>query len=582
MEFYDFQLRGWATDQRQVAAFVHSSPAGAMRHPQMTSPNWESLGQFEDLLHSAVMQTDFARLREGGQELAQALFPGDVEKLLMESLDEVGSGYGLRVRLCLDAALSKLPWEYLYLPCIGGFVTQDSRFSLVREPPQPGRKTPIPGEKRQMLFYGVRNCAPDGSDQWQIAAERDKLVQAIKPAHALFKMRSFISNECDCKTALQRTGTPIDIFHYSGHTNVENGMGYLIAEEMHQDRRSPARLNADALGSMLRLAGTTIAVFSACNSGNWEFVQPLLREGVPVVIGARGLVEVRVATNFCERLYDALAIGLSLDEAASWARLHLLEPDVLPEFLRWQWGTFIVYMQTPEAVLFPRPREPEVVVEQSAARVARQRTIDHVIREEVPGPVFLDWSAVDETARGSTLYVETIIKKKDGTDRRVEHGSAFVSKTIPGGAQALTAAHVVPEPGSDEIAEYKVALRSKQAHLAGVKVVKRDRDLDIALLSLPDTDKWIALSTGKSSAIGLGSPLYTLGFPLDSDLAGASGILSNVQGPKGRWQTTLPIEHGNSGGPVLNTEGKVVAVASGGIDDTRAITYTIPIDYIRL
>ena len=119
-------------------------------------------------------------------------------------------------------------------------------------------------------------------------------------------------------------------------------------------------------------------MFSACNSGNWAFVEPLLRAEVPVVVGVQGLVEVRAAIAFSQQLYSALAIGLSLDEAVTWARLHLLEPGVLPEFLQWQWGIFMVYMQTPEAVLFPRPRNPQVAEQQNAARQARQVTIINV------------------------------------------------------------------------------------------------------------------------------------------------------------------------------------------------------------
>jgi hypothetical protein len=44
----------------------------------------------------------------------------------------------------------------------------------------------------------------------------------------------------------------------------------------------------------------------------------------------------------------------------------------------WQWGTFMVYMRTPEAVLFPRPRKPHVAEQQNAARQARQVTIINV------------------------------------------------------------------------------------------------------------------------------------------------------------------------------------------------------------
>jgi hypothetical protein len=74
-------------------------------------------------------------------------------------------------------------------------------------------------------------------------------------------------------------------------------------------------------------------------------------------------------------------------------------------------------------------------------------------------------------------------------------------------------------------------------------------------------------------------PLYTLGFPRNADLSGAQGNLSNKLAPGGKWQTTLPIEHGNSGSPIFDIGGRVVAIASGGIDDSRLITYAVPADY---
>jgi len=41
-------------------------------------------------------------------------------------------------------------------------------------------------------------------------------------------------------------------------------------------------------------------------------------------------------------------------------------------------GAFMVYMQTPEAVLFPRPKKPQVEEQQNAARQAREVTIINV------------------------------------------------------------------------------------------------------------------------------------------------------------------------------------------------------------
>jgi hypothetical protein len=385
MEFHDFQIRAWTVDRKRAAVLVHSSPAGAMPQPETVPLDWEKLASFRKLA-SGIKKVTSIQLITGGRELASVVLPDHVTGLLIRSLERIGIEDGLRIRLCLDGALSDLPWEYLVLPDVarpkspGGFLALDARVSLVREPPQPGRQRPTLRKKQRLLFFGTRLFSATGEDQWKTAEEKDSLFRALEPASALLETRAVLANEADCQTALMRSKTPVDIFHYSGHTDVESGEGYLIARDVDfpQGQSPVLRLYANALGSLLRRAGTSLAVFSACNSGNWAFVEPLLRAEVPVVVGVLGLVEVRVATAFCQQIYSALAIGLSLDEAVTWARLHLLEPGVLPEFSQWQWGTFMVYMQTPEAVLFPRPRKPQVTEQQNAARQARQVTIINV------------------------------------------------------------------------------------------------------------------------------------------------------------------------------------------------------------
>jgi hypothetical protein len=388
MEFHDFQIRAWTVDTKHAAVLVHSSPAGAMQQPDTVVLDWVKLNAFRKIFQVASGQPDeeaiVTHLTAGGRELASVIFPDNVTGLLIRSLERLEPEDGLRIRLCLDAALSDLPWEYIILPDMaglkspGGFLVLDARVSLVREPPKPGRKRPTLRKKQRLLFFGTRLCAASGEDLWKTAEERDFLFKALEPASAHLETQAVLSDETDCRTALLQSKLPIDIFHYSGHTDIENGMGYLVARDVLTGSQRVERLYANALGSLLRRAGTTIAVFSACNSGSWAFVEPLLQAGVPVVVGAQGLVYVPVAIAFCQQLYSALAIGLSLDEAVTWARLHLLEPGVLNESLKWQWGAFMVYMQTPDAVLFPKPGKPQVVKQQNAAREARQVTIINV------------------------------------------------------------------------------------------------------------------------------------------------------------------------------------------------------------
>ncbi len=376
MEFHDFQIRAWAVDGVHAQVMVHSSPAGAMTHPQSVVLNGEMLTSLQSIFRNPPKDPS-PMITAGGRELAAMVLPDQIRELLIRSLERIDPEDGLRIRLCLDETLSDLPWEYLILPDMsslkppGGFLALDARISLVREPPQPGQERPSLQKRQRLLFFGTRNCNAQGKDIWDTAGERDRLFGALQPASEFLRMEGVLSSDTDCQTALMQSKGSVDIFHYSGHTDIENGAGYLLASE----RPGVDRLYASTLGPLLRRAKTSLAVFSACNSGSWAFVEPLLKAGVPVVIGAQGVVYVDVAIAFCQKLYSALAIGLTLDEAVTWARLHLLEPGVLPDCLRWQWGSFMVYMQTSDPVLFPKQRKPQVAEQQNAARRARQVTI---------------------------------------------------------------------------------------------------------------------------------------------------------------------------------------------------------------
>ena len=102
-----------------------------------------------------------------------------------------------------------------------------------------------------------------------------------------------------------------------------------------------------------------------------------------------------------------------------------------------------------------------------------------------------------------------------------------------------------------------------------------------ASIAFPDVKKLDVIEAGESKNVPADARLFVLGFPRLSDLASAEGLLSNHYGPKGKWQTTLPIDYGNSGGPVFDIGGRVIGIAAGGLDEARAMTYVIPFDYAR-
>ncbi len=109
--------------------------------------------------------------------------------------------------------------------------------------------------------------------------------------------------------------------------------------------------------------------------------------------------------------------------------------------------------------------------------------------------------------------------------------------------------------------------------------VIRDEVHDIALLEVKDSQNLPPALPLATSQARLGASVFTIGFPL-LDVMGATpklsdGIISGVYGlnddPES-YQTTVPIQPGNSGGPLINMKGEVVGVVTsmlGILDETN-------------
>jgi hypothetical protein len=199
----------------------------------------------------------------------------------------------------------------------------------------------------------------------------------------------------------------------------------------------------------------------------------------------------------------------------------------------------------------------------------------------VSGPVLLAQNTLQirEANQDSVVFIHSQKTRRDGsTSPQHNYGTGFI---IPGQGYILTASHVIFEQDPDSVVETTASIRSRFNQSYRVELVKRDLDVDGALLLLPEVGvQWKPVSLGASSGVPNDAQLYALGFPGSSDLSPALGILSNHFGPGGTWQTTLQIDKGDSGGPVFDMNGKVVAVAMAGQDESRAITYARPIQHL--
>lgn len=126
------------------------------------------------------------------------------------------------------------------------------------------------------------------------------------------------------------------------------------------------------------------------------------------------------------------------------------------------------------------------------------------------------------------------------------------------------------------------------------KVIISDEQNDLAILKIVDSS-FTPLSTlnynFKSDLADVGTSVFALGFPLTQimgeEIKYTDGKISSKSGFKGSittYQISVPIQPGNSGGPLFDESGNLVGITSSGINKTIAdnANYAIKTKYLSM
>lgn len=99
-----------------------------------------------------------------------------------------------------------------------------------------------------------------------------------------------------------------------------------------------------------------------------------------------------------------------------------------------------------------------------------------------------------------------------------------------------------------------------------IKVLAVNHNKDIAILQLPpNKDGWAFLPIGSNDGLAEGQTVLAMGYPLGLPFTVTRGIVSGLGGDRGsiyvqQLQTDAAINHGNSGGALINMKGEVVGM----------------------
>jgi S1-C subfamily serine protease len=209
-----------------------------------------------------------------------------------------------------------------------------------------------------------------------------------------------------------------------------------------------------------------------------------------------------------------------------------------------------------------------------AAPAPRAATIYH---RDAPGVVVITATETQKVA--PTLFTPAQTQKVQSL------GSGFV---IDGKGDILTNDHVVA--GASGI---RVGFSGGSTYPATVVGADAGSDLAVVRVDAPASALHPLAFDGSSSVVP-GDPVYAIGNPFGLDRTMTAGIVSatgrDIQAPDGLTipnsiQTDAPINHGNSGGPLLDANGRVVGVNAqiegGTVDANVGVGFAIPSDTAR-
>ena len=161
------------------------------------------------------------------------------------------------------------------------------------------------------------------------------------------------------------------------------------------------------------------------------------------------------------------------------------------------------------------------------------------------------------------------VRKADGS---VGMGSAFMAEKE---GLAITAWHVVA--GANSV----TAKFSDGEEFEVSGLVDKDEKRDVAIIRVKVFGRpLVPLMTADPE---IASKVYIIGAPRGLEFSISDGLMSQIQLMAGmkQYQFTCPASPGNSGSPLLNSNGEAIGVVSWQIREGQNLNFAVPVSYVK-
>lgn len=216
------------------------------------------------------------------------------------------------------------------------------------------------------------------------------------------------------------------------------------------------------------------------------------------------------------------------------------------------------------------------------------KELTRLTEENVPGlknPLITEEKRATYVSGTATIWVDRGIK--------VERGMGFADRVIGSGffiskdGYLVTNHHVIEDlvnPKYEGYVRLYIKLSGDTDTRIPAKVIGWDPIVDLALLKA-EVDAPYVFSLGSSEDLNVGDRIYAIGSPIGLESTLTSGIVSSLDRKLftvgSVIQLDAAINSGNSGGPCIDENGAVQAIAFAGMLQYEGLNFAIPIEYLK-